>query len=123
MKRGPLLILVCSLVVSVNCSALAEANYVEGAGYMTCAEFGAKYKEDPGHFGDLFFAWAQGFLSGLASAGLRVDVTLKNIDEQESFLRDYCDEHPLERYMDAVIALAAKLKFVETREGMPRKSN
>jgi hypothetical protein len=84
-----------------------------GIGNKTCAEFGKLYRHDPEMAENVFFSWAQGYLSG-ANAGRVVlggadDIDAGSVDEQQRFLRTYCDEHPLAEYNIAVSALLDKL--------------
>lgn len=112
MKR--LLFLTSLMAIFVAGPARADDGVVGGAGAYTCSEFGKEYQADPASQ-HTFFTWAQGFMSGMNAAGgfgyVR-DLGSKAVDEQEEFLRKYCDEHPLSTYAVAVSKLYVTLKTI-----------
>ena len=96
------------------------------AGY-SCGKFGQQYGESPDVMEAIYFSWAQGFMFGmLVSAAASKDdppdgkrfVKVLNsltppdfgVSAQKSFLRWYCDEHPLKLYATAVLALLEKIQ-------------
>jgi hypothetical protein len=85
-----------------------------GLGVQTCAQFTQDYRKDPKGFDDLYFQWAQGLLSGM-NAGLsdlnKIDLFPAGFgpESQQAFIRLYCDQHPLQFYLQAVYALFARL--------------
>lgn len=80
-----------------------------GLGKESCAKFGELYKLNPTQAEDLFFTWAQGFISGLdLETELQAGVTrlpdggslpLEPIKLQ---IRSFCDAHPLAPYYSSV---------------------
>src|SRR5262245_26480653 len=67
-------------------------------------------------------AWAQGFLSGtnshaIANKGTVRDLSSMSIKQQQQFLRDYCDKHPLADYMAGVLDLYLQFKRSDSRAG------
>ena len=84
---------------------------IQGPGTETCAEVTALYRQDPKQAKTLFFGWAQGFLSGANLAGSlpMADVRAMTIENQEAYLRRYCDMHPQSHYVEGVMALYTAL--------------
>lgn len=96
------LMLPMTLVASAN----AEPTAAQGAGSFTCAQFAEDYRGSPDLSEVTFFTWAQGYMSGL-NVSLPKGVPFRNLagsptSDEEGFIRNYCDKHPLELYMDAV---------------------
>jgi hypothetical protein len=97
------------LVLATTVSARCENNVV-GYGINSCATFGQGYKKHPEIAEELYFGWAQGFMSGLnigahATGHRSKDVTASSDDAQKRSIRDRCNEHPLGSYYDAVLEL------------------
>jgi len=93
-------------------AAHGQNNQKAGAGASTCGEFGQYYRKQPDFFEAIYFSWAQGYMSGFnahrqAQGKPMFDLLPPNMKskEQESFIRDYCDTHPLAPYSQAVISL------------------
>jgi len=93
--------------------------YLSGAGATSCAEFGEQYKRDAAveHY---YFAWAQGFMSGInlgvegATHTNRVhDLSAVSATEQELRIRQYCIQRPLSSYVEAVTNLFGTLPVGE----------
>jgi hypothetical protein len=77
-----------------------------GPGSSTCAEFADKMRNNPEIVEPYFFTWAQGYMSGLNGSlplTKQRDLAAKSIDEEQSFIREFCDQRPLVRYMRAVL--------------------
>jgi hypothetical protein len=84
-----------------------------GVGIYLCAEF-TRLREKP-EVADLFFTWAEGFLTGWNmgvpdDSGLSVELSELSRDEQKQFIRDYCNANPTKRYLEGVTALMSKLR-------------
>jgi len=87
----------------------AEPMVAMGMGTLSCAEFGRFYRDFPQAEND-FFAWAQGFMTGVNLApGVQKRDMSGDTKVQMRFLRDYCADHPLKNYIDAVIGLYGTL--------------
>jgi hypothetical protein len=90
--------------------ALADTGWA-GAGTVTCAEFIKDTQQDPQNAHRIFASWTQGFMSGLNSQYLMskaaTDLYPANFsqDAQERLLRNYCEQHPQNEYVEAVLAL------------------
>lgn len=112
------IILVASVLIALGQKAAAETAVLIGYGASSCAEFAKNYQESPGEAESLYTGWAQGFMSGLnagatAIKGSTRDLNAKSVKWQESFLRNYCDEHPLSNYYNAVMKLYTTLPRAE----------
>jgi hypothetical protein len=97
-----------------------------GVGSQTCAKFASDYRSSPEFTENLYFTWAQGYLGGL-NMGIRImgvrmtdakakekngrDLMGLTLDAQMAFLRDYCNQHPLAAYYQAVVQLFSQLPW------------
>jgi hypothetical protein len=111
--------LALSMCLGIVTTAAAQTGHDQsihyGAGVKTCAGFAQLYREHPDWTESLFFAWAQGFLSGrndllVEALGEYQDVGSVSNEKQRSLLRWYCDQHPLISFQDAVYYLSSQLK-------------
>lgn len=74
-----------------------------GAGWVSCAEFAQHYQADPKGTEEYFYAWAQGYMSGLNQASwVRKNLRGWQIERQKQHIRAYCDKHPLANVVAAV---------------------
>jgi hypothetical protein len=81
---------------------------IMGPGSVTCGKFAADYRQNPDQVDNLFFTWAQGFMSGFnitETTGTYRDMTAVPIDAQKKFILNYCDQHPSLEYAKAVMEL------------------
>lgn len=104
-------------VLGVAPSASAQIGKIVGLGAARCAQFTLDAERSPVMQRD-YFAWAQGFMSGvLLSQPTGVDEGLDLIPQslpllqQLEFLRQYCRDKPDEDFTDAVLALYKKLRL------------
>ena len=95
---------------------LAQSVKIVGIGTATCQDFLAEIEGRP-DVEKNFFAWAQGYMSGLlirAPAGKDEDLDLTPrafpLLRQAEFLRSYCSTHAGEDYTDAVNTLYRTLR-------------
>jgi hypothetical protein len=89
-----------------------------GIGTFTCGKFAEEYRTgSPTEVENVYFTWAQGFMSaaniGLKSGSYR-DMSAMTLDAEKEFVRNYCGEHPLARYFQAVMELWLKLPMKKT---------
>ena len=111
-----------AMVLLVNTPAWTQSVWV-GAGTATCSEFAESYREDPTYFETFFYTWAQGFMSGLNLQRLSADNTVKfdkgiqGMEKYTTMLRIYCDAHPLQIYLQAVVDLYNSLAV---EQGVPQ---
>ena len=106
-----LLIAAAFALGSTVCWAQQEVGTIAGAGWVPCAEFEQRYQQSPQATENYFYAWAQGYMSGVNQASL---LGKKNIrgwrtEQQKQHIRSYCDEHPLANVVVAVQDLYEKL--------------
>lgn len=85
----------------------AETGQGYGLGMHSCAEFARAYAANPTVTEDLYFTWAQGFMSGMNLMAIAMRLPFRNIDGNgmaihKSRIRSYCDAHPLAPYAAAV---------------------
>jgi len=109
-------------VVSTGATADEPQGQGYGLGMKSCAEFAKEYRAQPALTESLFFAWAEGFMSGLnlvATANSLPARRLASIDmgSAEIQIRGYCDAHPLSQYVGAVVTIYNSLP------GLPENSN
>ncbi len=105
-------------------NAAAEPMAVQGVGARSCAEFAKDYKSEPRSMGLFYFSWAQGFMSGW-NIGTAVgsgdkshpvrDLSSRTTEQMERHMRDYCDEHPLRTFLEAVTNLYVSLPLTGQR--------
>jgi hypothetical protein len=105
----------CVMTYSFARSESARVNIV-GLGATTCAEFAAHVAKDPAAQTD-YFAWAQGFMSGILiamPAGIDENLDLKPptypLVKQIEYLLNYCRQRASEDYSDAVLDLYRTLR-------------
>ena len=91
-----------------------------GFGSATCAQFGEAYKKTPGLTEDMFFAWAQGYLTGINTARQALHEKLIDLapaalgmSEEKAFIRDTCESNPLKHYVTVVGILAGRLAQIQ----------
>ena len=105
------------LLIIGTTTCIAEEMVSAGPGTRSCADFARDYASV--HDAEtVYFAWAQGAMSTINSTlGLQQHVyrnlAAVTVGEQMSFLRNYCDQHPLGNYSDAIIALMQTLPLRE----------
>jgi len=108
------------LSIFATCSpSLADELAWSGPGLTSCAEY-AKGVQVPGDFRLFFFAWAQGFMSGLNTPLLPLKLSTnlagRTTDNQQAYVDDFCDHRPLAVYVDAVLALYDQMRH---EQGLP----
>jgi hypothetical protein len=85
----------------------AEHNIARGVGSASCSEYAQLYKADPKSADVVYATWAQGFMTGFnfstmsESNGYR-DLAAKSVDTLNAHVRQYCNAHPLARFLAAV---------------------
>jgi hypothetical protein len=91
-------------------SVYSQTYPARGAGTFTCAEFAQQFKESPETIENLYFAWAQGFMTG-QNFGEKIKRDLGgDIETQKEFLRTFCNNNPRKSYGEAVVDLYASRK-------------
>lgn len=105
-----------AMLIMMTSAVHAEA-VATGVGVGTCAQFGQAYKNSPANVETIYTNWALGFLSGMnavadVTGGPRRDLAATSLDDKKQFIRDYCDQHPLQLYMGAVLQLGLSLPLM-----------
>jgi hypothetical protein len=118
-----------SITLSLFAAAKAEDKHFSAMGFgtRTCAEFATAYKFDQ-EWESRFFDWAQGYISGSNGALLDLgknyfDLASVDLDAQRSYIRDYCDKHPLGTYLQAVLQLVNQLRTMPAPAQLNRKNS
>lgn len=104
-------------LISQFATAKAAEMDTMGVGVSTCAAFATKMRKDPVVVENWYFAWAQGYMSGLNAGSKAAPKELKNprdlggksTKEEMSLIRQFCDQHPLLDYVEAAHALFLSL--------------
>jgi hypothetical protein len=81
-----------------------------GPGMQSCGEFSRLYASNPMGAEDLFYTWAQGFMSALNLSFVSTTGSYRLIDPNGTAtyklrLRSYCDAHPPSQYVQAIMDL------------------
>ncbi len=83
-------------------------------GNTTCEEFARLYDDTPEETEAVFYSWAMGVMSGLNVSLPEQRANLMphnfNADAQKRYIRRYCENHPADLYVDAVLELYADLR-------------
>src|SRR4029077_8997960 len=94
----------------------------KGPGISPCSQYNASRSDEKEEF--VFFSWANGFLTGYnmrTKSAEMVELSALTDGQQLQFLRDYCDQHPDKRYVEAVLALIQALRSsVATQQSAAR---
>jgi hypothetical protein len=110
-------VFVLTSLLSVNLAEAKESHTSMGIGVYSCAQFAKDYQRDPTLRGNFYFFWAQGWMSGFNASKVvkeMRDLNSMEVGEQERFIRNYCNDHPLKDYKDAVLSLYLELKYFDT---------
>jgi hypothetical protein len=88
---------------------------VQGLGATSCGAFAKMYQGDPDGTENMFFMWAQGFMSSWNMSVMAAKNTPRELAgqlvDQKRALRTFCAENPLKNYMDGVLELYGKLPY------------
>ena len=81
-----------------------------GPGMLPCGEFSRAYATNPTATEDLFYTWAQGFMTALnlsfvSTSGAYRSIDPNGITAYKLRLRAYCDANPPSQYVQAVLEL------------------
>ena len=100
------------------------ASYAEGAsdqmgvGGMHCSEYEAAYKQSPQETDRNYIQWAYDYMSGLNSTSKTSQHKYRNLrldpTELINFINTYCEQRPLQPFVDAVEALYKSLPEIST---------
>jgi hypothetical protein len=87
-----------------------------GSGMETCGKFAQRYAQNT-VVEEIYFQWAQGFMTGMnvgkvVNTGVVRDLNSEPTIDQMAAIRQFCNDHPLASYQDAVVDLLSHLKAV-----------
>lgn len=96
------------LLVAIVPSLASAGGY--GLGMKSCGQFTKSYADNPQITEDLYFTWAEGFMSGLNMANEANNLPYRalngvEMDRQKLQIRSFCDVHPLAQYAAAIVAV------------------
>jgi hypothetical protein len=97
------------------CGAKAEdAGQGYGVGMKSCAQFVKDYAVNPAGAEELYFLWAEGFMSALnlsfaTNTGVYKDFSRGDATSYKLRIRSYCEAHPQKQYVGAVMDLLNSL--------------
>ena len=98
-------------VAAVLCSFSSHAfGQGLGPGMLSCGEFSRAYATNPTATEDLFYTWAQGFMTALnlsfvSTSGAYRSIDANSVTAYKLRLRAYCDAYPPSQYVQAVLDL------------------
>ena len=103
----------CCLCVSSQASADDDNKVLSGPGAQTCGEFAFDLRVNR-NTENTYFDWAEGFISGMnwtdvMNGHTAKDIMALSVADQKQVIRNYCNEHPLASYWEAVIDLYNRL--------------
>jgi len=116
--RGYALLLLGALLGFATCAhadaVVGTEAVVGGVGIRTCAQFARDYQSNPSYEETIYANWALGFMSGMnaildATDKPKRDLAAISFEDKKHFLREYCDGHPLQIYMEGVVQLMRSL--------------
>lgn len=96
------------ILLALSLPAAAEDAASIGPGNLSCAEFARMYANDPEQTEMVFYAWAEGYMTGLNMALLKITGDSQNltgksgISGQKQEIRQFCNSQPLANYQQAV---------------------
>jgi hypothetical protein len=107
-------LLVIAVFLGMTSISQAEEIAAQGVGTLTCRQFANMYRGHPELVENVFFTWAQGFMTGVNYAKIAAHSKSANLGtmttaKQKSFIRSYCDAHPSEVFLEAVTNLYFQL--------------
>ena len=103
-------------IAATSVAAAREPTFKWGLGVRSCAKFAQDFKENPELWETLYYVWAEGYITGFnmaKSSFIGQDIDLNPYDRNQQWrresIRNYCAEHPLAPYSEAVVNLVAEL--------------
>jgi hypothetical protein len=114
---------IIAALAMVLAASVANAQHYKGAltagtGSLTCGKFAQDYAHNT-RIEDIYFNWAQGFMSGVNVMETTVehhfpnDLSARPPEDLKSEIRSYCGEHPLALYIEAVAYTMSLLPKME----------
>ena len=88
-----------------------------GPGANSCSLFKDLHEINPEIHEIAFFAWAQGFMSGMNAFALNTGEQVIDLQptefgqaQQRQYIHSFCDENPLRPYLQGVVNLMSELR-------------
>jgi len=95
--------------MTVDIVAADDELAVVGAGGTSCGRFIAQHRIRTHR--DVYFTWTQGYLSGLnANHGEADSTDLSDYEAHKLWIKNYCEENPLDLYAIAALNLWHELR-------------
>ncbi len=120
MRRWFSMMVLISITPSISIPAEA-AGEGYGLGLQTCGEFAKSYVGNPTVVEDTYFTWAEGFMSGLnfvtavyKMPGREFSSGDISMQSYQSYIRAFCNQHPMAQYLEAVFALYSSLPLTQS---------
>lgn len=112
--------LLLTAVLSMMSASAAERPAIElGAGAASCQQYAQSYARNPDLTDQIYFSWAQGFMTGWNVGGLGQgqssyfrNLAAIPIDQQHRKIREYCNQHPSADFDKAVMDLYMALPML-----------
>jgi hypothetical protein len=110
--------LICSialaLAILIHPTSSRADSVISGPGSMSCGKIAEDYRKAPTDVEYWITFWAQGFMSGENNSQFAIDGQYRDleaitVEAQQKSLTSYCDEHPMARFVTAVLDLYGKL--------------
>ena len=104
--------LLALIIATISTSYADDTGQGYGLGMRSCAAFASDYAANPTVAEATYFAWAEGFMSGLNFMAAVNKMPSRHIaggnesmHSYQIYIRSFCDNHPLANYADAVAKL------------------
>ena len=117
MTKIPLIAVILASLVGATPALAEETVTTIGAGMVTCQFFAEEYRKNPVITETLALVWAQGFMSATNIVHNYQNTPEKNLnawtqERQKAKVRSYCNGHPMEKVIDAILVLYNELPDV-----------
>ncbi|MGB8630218.1 MAG: hypothetical protein WCD69_12635 [Xanthobacteraceae bacterium] len=101
--------ILATVALAATCFGVTPAHAADqqwtfmGVGTETCAQFAREYMKNPEQTDLVFFSWAQGYMSAINDF-ISPKKVLNSMPtfEQRVRVHDYCQQHPSDRYAQAI---------------------
>jgi hypothetical protein len=109
---------ICAVAILFCMANSAHAtSEAAGVGVRTCAQFAKDYQNNPVNAELVYNNWGLGWLSGMNAAVQAVgkpqrDLAGMSFEDKKRFMREYCDNHPLQLYLMGVLEMFGSLSLI-----------
>ncbi len=101
------------MLMVANTATSDDKLVVAGVGANSCGKFIADIEAGHQILTSLYFSWVQGFLTGLNTKYLLCPESATELSDHDAlmlWIKNYCEENPLDQYLMAVTKLWAELR-------------